>query len=126
MDATQKQARKIRQQIRKAAAREGISTDEYRKIHGITSDVIRQMAADQPVVYRSQSDSDSATASYKPYDGVSNQPQYEALRFGKPIVMMSSSDMFEHEFVMKLADNGHYLPIKRFARQAGKTQAWKL
>lgn len=126
MDAIQKQARKIRQQIRKSAAKQGISVDEYRRIHNITPDVIRQMAADQPVVYRDSTDSDSATTGYKPYDGVSNRPKYEALRFGKPFIMMSSSDISGTEFVMRLASNGHYLPIHKFARGIGRTQAYKL
>lgn len=124
MDAIKREMRKIRKNIRQQAKAAGLSADEYRQQNGYTTDWIRQQAQDQAGQVDTRTRKTKSSASrYKPYDGVSNKPLYPALAFGKPTVRIAHSVMNNWDWVVRLSENGSYLPVKKvFRSQSGEAR----
>lgn len=118
MDNIQKQMRKIRKDIREKAAMFRMTTDSYRELNGITTDEIRRQAEALvgAAVTSKPKASRAPTACHKPYDGISNKPQYDSLLIGKPIYCITHNGIYGFDFIVKLSANGHYLPIGKIHR----------
>lgn len=112
--------RRIRKNIRQAAKDAGLSTDEYRQIHGYSTDWIRRQAGDlsgnEGLVTTRTRSTKAATSRHKPYDGVSSKPLYSSLNFGKPIIRIAHGDFLDLDWVVRLAENGHYMPERKIYR----------
>lgn len=113
MDETKKATRKIRKQIRENAKKEGISTDEYRNREGITKDTILEQAK---ALLDISPEKPKEREEYKPYDDLSNRPKFSSLKFGKPMLRIVHSS-YGYDFLVYLADNGHYLPKQKIYRK---------
>jgi hypothetical protein len=116
MEEIQKIQRKIRAKIRKDAKKEKISTKEYREKYSITSKWIRDKAAEKIGETTGNTSANKHKNYFKPFDGVSNKPQYSSLYFGKPILRIVYNKMHNFDFLVYLAQNGHYLTKSKIFR----------
>lgn len=118
MDDIQKNARKLRQEIRKKAKSLGISVSEYREQNGITKDTIRAKAAnDMPQKQKKKQDKEPTDEWKVPFDGFSNKPKYPSLQFSKPFLRIVYNSLYNFDFLVYLAENGHYLTKKKIFRE---------
>jgi len=119
MDNIQKQARKIRAKIRKDAIKAGLSTKDYRDKHGLTKDVIKQMAQSGQVETSVPHKSKTKEIEYKiPFDNLSNKPKYNSLQFEKPFLRIVYNKLYNFDFLVYLANNGHYLTKQKIYRDS--------